>query len=163
MGERVAKAGVAVFIFNKKGQLLMGKRIHKYPEYGSGTWQVPGGKVTHLHGSWMDSAVREVEEETNLIVKVKDLNFLTTFDCRYPKLDIHYVCSFFMTQKFSGKLENVEPEKNEGWRWFDLESIPDNTFMDLKGIISDNFINWTIAIDGLNMTDRSYERFIEGK
>jgi len=162
MGERVAKAGVAVFIFNKKGQLLIGKRIHKYPEYGSGKWQLPGGKITHLE-CWKKSAVREIKEETNLIVNPKNLEFVTTNDCRYPNLDIHYVCSFFMTQKFSGKLGNPEDTKNEGWRWFDLESIPDNTFMDLKGIISDNFIHWTIAIDGLKMTDRGYERFIEGK
>jgi len=163
MEERVAKAGVAVFIFNEKGQLLMGRRIHKYPEYGDGKWQIPGGKVTHLQGSWKDSAVREIKEETNLDVEVKDLKFVTTNDSQYPTLDIHYVCSFFMTTKFSGKLKNMEEDKCEEWVWFDLESIPYDTFMNLIGIIRENFMTWMISLDGVEMTDLAYQRFVEGK
>ncbi|CBQ73543.1 conserved hypothetical protein [Sporisorium reilianum SRZ2] len=61
----VPRVGVAVFVSNEKGHILIGKRTGSH---GAGTLALPGGHL-ELHESFYDCAAREVYEETGLILE----------------------------------------------------------------------------------------------
>lgn len=58
----IPRVGVAVFVINEKGHVLVGKRNGSH---GAGTLALPGGYL-ELHESFYDCAAREVYEETGL-------------------------------------------------------------------------------------------------
>ena len=61
----VPRVGVAVFVLNEKGHVLIGKRTGSR---GAGTLALPGGHL-ELHESFYDCAARETFEETGLILE----------------------------------------------------------------------------------------------
>lgn len=61
----VPRVGVAVFVINEKGNVLIGKRTGSH---GAGTLALPGGHL-ELHESFHECAAREVYEETGLILE----------------------------------------------------------------------------------------------
>ena len=61
----VPRVGVAVFVINEKGHILIGKRTGSH---GAGTLALPGGHL-ELHESFYECAAREVYEETGLVLE----------------------------------------------------------------------------------------------
>ncbi|SPO26321.1 uncharacterized protein UTRI_03910 [Ustilago trichophora] len=61
----VPRVGVAVYVINEKGHVLVGKRTGSH---GAGTLALPGGHL-ELHESFYECAAREVFEETGLILE----------------------------------------------------------------------------------------------
>ncbi|SPO26619.1 uncharacterized protein UTRI_03910_B [Ustilago trichophora] len=61
----VPRVGVAVYVINEKGHVLVGKRTGSH---GAGTLALPGGHL-ELHESFQECAAREVLEETGLILE----------------------------------------------------------------------------------------------
>ncbi len=63
-------------IFNE-GRLLLVKRVSN-DKVGGGTWETAGGKLDF--GETLEEAlIREVQEETSLLIKPRDLLYATTF------------------------------------------------------------------------------------
>lgn len=131
MDNRYAGAGVGVFVVNEKGQILVGIRLA--PEgYGLNEWQLPGGKIDHME-DWKDTCVREVAEETGLIVV--NPKFLTARNDTWPMVDKHFVTSFFVARAGSGAKPIVmEPTKCKEWRWVDIKDIPQPSFLTLREV-----------------------------
>ena len=65
----IPRVGVAVFVINEKGHVLVGKRIGSH---GAGTLALPGGHL-ELHESFHECAARETFEETGLILEPPQL------------------------------------------------------------------------------------------
>lgn len=61
----IPRVGVAVFVLNEKGHVLIGKRTGSH---GAGTLALPGGHL-ELHESFQECAARETFEETGLILE----------------------------------------------------------------------------------------------
>ena len=61
---------VDVVVFNKDGQVLLGKRLAKA---GYGTWGLPGGHVLDEE-QILDAAKREIKEELGDIAKIDIFN-----------------------------------------------------------------------------------------
>lgn len=61
----IPRVGVAVFVLNEKGHVLVGKRTGSH---GAGTLALPGGHL-ELHESFQDCAAREVYQETGLMLE----------------------------------------------------------------------------------------------
>ncbi|KAJ1025995.1 hypothetical protein NDA18_003655 [Ustilago nuda] len=61
----IPRVGVAVFVINEKGHVLVGKRKGSH---GAGTLALPGGHL-ELHESFQDCAARQVYQETGLILE----------------------------------------------------------------------------------------------
>ena len=61
----IPRVGVAVFVINEKGHILVGKRTGSH---GAGTLALPGGHL-ELHESFHECAARETYEETGLILE----------------------------------------------------------------------------------------------
>jgi 8-oxo-dGTP diphosphatase len=135
MKERVAQAGIAVFVLNEDNQVLLGVRIAK-PGNGNNEWQLPGGKITHME-DWIDTCKREVKEETDL--NIFDIHFVTARNQMFPHVDQHFVCSFFVARVFTGEPKVMEPKKCFKWEWVDIDDIPEVTFWPIKEIVSENY------------------------
>ncbi|OJJ86275.1 nucleotide triphosphate diphosphatase NUDT15 [Aspergillus glaucus CBS 516.65] len=118
--------GVGVFVFNSKGQFVVGVRKGSH---GAGTLALPGG---HLEfGETFDAcAEREVLEETGL--NVRDLRFLTATNSVMKDVGKHYVTIYMggVVDDDDARPQLVEPEKCEGWRWATWEDIKNQSQAD---------------------------------
>lgn len=131
------EVGVAVIVQNERGQILLGKRKHSF---GDGMWQNPGGHL-EFGESPEAAALRELKEETGLIAVHKPQ--------RGPWVNVyvreerrHYICIFIQVWVFEGTPENLEPDKCEGWKWFDLDSLPTPLFYSMKKMIDNHDIDY---------------------
>ena len=91
-----------------------------------GQWTMPGGHIDEDDQSIEAGAVRELEEEANLICNISDLVFLGE-----PKSEKY----FFMTQSWTGEVDVDKPNPESGkiehddWKWVTIDEIKeiDNT------------------------------------
>lgn len=139
MEKNYPKIGVNVFAI-RDGKILMGKRIGKT---GYGTWCLPGGHF-EIGESLIDAAKRELKEETGIISD--NMEYLQLIND--PLENVHYVHINFIAKDFIGEPKVTEPDKFEEWRWFDLNSLPDQIFIGHQKFIP-AFINKINFIDKL--------------
>ena len=144
---KTPNVGVSVFIFDyssKVPHVLLGKRINKN-NFGDGQWQLPGGNI-ELFESSTDAARREAIEEAGLILKnTTKIGFTDNF---YPEINKHYVTVYFSAEIIKGlysnfdensrvKVDNLKPEKCEGWQWFPIDNLPKPLFGGIEEIIEE--------------------------
>ncbi len=67
-------------------------------------------------------------------MEIKNIRFVRLLNLKAyaPK---HYVDIGIVADWESGEPQNLEPEKCEGWEWFDLSEIPSNIFATCPSII----------------------------
>lgn len=124
------RVGVGVLIFNPKGQLLLGKRKNSH---GEGTWAPPGGHLEYGE-SLEECAIREAKEETGL--NLSSLAFYGLTNDVFAADNKHYISIFMVAYSKTGQdAENMEPDKVEEWRWFDLDSLPSPLFPTLENLL----------------------------
>lgn len=115
------KVAVAVFIL-KERKLMMGRRRNCV---GNSYFSVPSGHL-EFGESFEECAAREVKEETGLeIVKTEVLRVTNCIFSDKEKLE-HYVVVFvrsFLADP-NAITQNIEPEKCDGWGWYDFDSLP---------------------------------------
>jgi 8-oxo-dGTP diphosphatase len=124
--------GVGVFVI-KGDEFLLGLRKGSH---GAGEWALPGG---HLEPgeSFEDCCMREVSEETGLLIKnIKPLGFTNDI---FEEEGLHYVTLFFSAHIDGGELVLMEPDKCEEWRWFKNET-PSNIWPPLRQFLQNNAI-----------------------
>ena len=112
----------AAILLTKEDKVLLGKRKGGYMP---GAFGLPGGRVK-LGETLIKTSKRELTEETGL--KSKILKYLGVI--REDQKEYIFVHFIFVCEEFSGEVKNMEPEKCEGWEWFDLGKLPKNM---LKG------------------------------
>jgi len=119
MSNNRPKIGTGAIIFNDKGQLLFGKRTYNPTGYS-----VPGGHI-EFGETIEDCCKREVLEEAGIIIE--NLEIVTWGENIYLDKDHHSVSAFvFCTAKKGQEPKNMEPDKCDGWEWFDIDEIPKN-------------------------------------
>lgn len=124
---RRPKVGIAVFTV-RRGQVLLGKRKGSH---GAALWATPGG---HLEfGEEIETcAKRELCEETGLIAHSIRLGPWVNNVIENTK---HYVTIFTLTQEFEGEPQLMEPNKCEGWQWFDWDCLPTPLFPSIVSLL----------------------------
>lgn len=121
------KVGVGILVL-KEGAILLGERLSSH---GAGTWQIPGGHL-ELGGTFEETALRELEEETGLTdVKLEGLIALIN-DRVYGK---HFVTIGMLAEWRSGEPRAMEPEKSRNWGWFLPENLPSDIFLPSRNVI----------------------------
>jgi 8-oxo-dGTP diphosphatase len=127
------QVGVGVLIV-ENGRLLLGKRKGSH---GAGTWSAPGGHLEYGE-SVEDCAQREALEETNLTLKNLRLGPFT--NNVFESENKHYVTVFVLAAPASGALKTMEPQKCEGWEWFDWSNLPQPLFAPVVSLRSQGFV-----------------------
>ena len=120
------RVGVAVII-RDGDKILLGHRSKNKKDTGGiigrDTWTLPGGKQ-EFDETILDCAARETKEECNL--DVSDLQILTA--CDDIDVDRHFVTITTIANVYSGDLKIMEPEKEDEWKWFDINNLPTNLY-----------------------------------
>ncbi len=109
-GSNYAIAGISVFIFNEKGELLLTRQ----PRWKN-QWLIPGGKIEY--GESIEQAIkREVKEEVNLDIKnIKFFKFVELLKTKERPL-LHQIVNQFVAEVESGEVKLDEEGSEYGWR-----------------------------------------------
>jgi 8-oxo-dGTP diphosphatase len=116
-------------ILERDGKVLMGKRLNAV---GAGSYGMPGGHL-EFGESLQNCAKRELLEETGLIAE--ELEFVAIVSQPQTVTPQHYVHFVFKCSRFKGEPVNIEPDRCEGWEWFDINNLPANIFASQKDFI----------------------------
>lgn len=114
------KVGVGVMVL-KDGKVLLGRRKGSH---GEGEYAFPGGHMEYME-SFAETAKREVKEETGL--EVENIRFVCLVNLKKyaPK---HYVHIGLVADWEDGQPKVMEPNKSDGWDWYDLDKLPTPRF-----------------------------------
>ncbi|QTH80481.1 putative nudix hydrolase [Pseudomonas phage pPa_SNUABM_DT01] len=117
------RVGVGVIIM-RDNKILMGKRKGSH---GAGCYSVPGG---HLEfGENIGAcAKREVLEETGIVLLDPLVQGGYTNDI-FSEEGKHYATLFVVSRFNEGEAQNLEPEKCDGWAWYDMADLPQPLFL----------------------------------
>jgi len=117
MDKKLPKIGTGVIILNNKKQVLFGKRT-----YNPIGWSVPGGHIEYGE-TIIDCAKRETLEEAG--IEITSPKVMTIGENIFPDKNLHSITMFvFATADENQEPQNMEPDKCDGWQWFDINNIP---------------------------------------
>lgn len=130
--ENRPKVGLGVAIL-KEGKILFGKRKNAH---GEGSWCYPGGHL-EFNESWEECARREVMEETG--ITIKNLRFGTVTNDIFEKEGKHYITIIMIAEPDEGEVKVMEPDKCEGWNWFEWNNLPEPLFIPTQNLLKAGF------------------------
>ena len=84
--------------------------------------------------SFEQCAQRELLEEVGL--QAGDFKHIATTNDVFRDEEKHYVTLFMMAKDCRGEARVCEPDKCEGWAWFDLDNLPEPLFLPLENFYS---------------------------
>ena len=122
------KVGVAVILM-KDNKILMGKRKGLL---GQGFWAPPGGHL-EFGETFEECARREMKEETGL--EFNEIKQGPTTNDIFHENDKHYITVFMIAKYEKGNPEVLEPEKCEGWYWFEKSQLPTPLFLPVENFL----------------------------
>lgn len=106
--------GVCIILLNSKDEVLLGKRKNAYK---AGWFGMPGGRV-ELNEPLQSAVNRELDEETGLT------NITSTYVgvVRENQGSYDFIHFVFSAEIGDAQPKLGEPDKCEGWQWFDLSA-----------------------------------------
>ena len=117
---KIPKVGLGVMVF-KDGKVLLGKRKNAH---GAGEFAWPGGHL-EFGESFEACAKREAMEEAG--IEITNVRFIRLMNLKTYS-GKHYVDIGLAADWKSGETKVLEPDKCEGWEWYDLENLPQPLF-----------------------------------
>ena len=115
----------------RRGRVLLGRRRGSH---GVGDYAAPGGHI-EFGESFEQAARREVREETGL--EITELRLLSVGNYIFKRDDgeRHYIDVDFVCEAPAGEAQLMEPEKCDGWDWYDLDDLPRPLFIVTRRMI----------------------------
>ncbi len=116
-------AGLGV-ILEKDGKIVLGMRPPDPDKADSafrsaGEWCLPGGKLD-FGETLEDGAIREVKEETGIIIKNPEV--ISIHNCKNEHA--HFLTAGMIAREWEGEAKVMEPDEIVEWRWFDMNELP---------------------------------------
>ncbi|MCC2376957.1 NUDIX hydrolase [Bacillus wiedmannii] len=130
-------AGVAVAVFNEKGQILLQQRR-------SGIWAVPGGFV-ELGESTEEAGRREVLEETG--IEIGSLQLISVFSgkeffVKLPNGDEFYPITIaYLCKDIIGGTLKADGIESLHVQFFDINALPEKISPFIKKLIERNIVS----------------------
>ena len=124
--EQGVNVGVSVFVFNENKEILVG---HRTPD---DLWGLPGGGM-EAGETPEETAAREVEEETGIVIQSDKIDFATfTNDPMLQEKGEHWITLYFICyfEDWKGEPERKEKNKCSKWKWINVDNLPPNLFCD---------------------------------
>ncbi len=137
----IVRVGLACILIKKPNLVLIGKRAVKSASsshHGQSKIQLPGGHL-EFGESWEQCCAREVKEETDIDISRSTLFHVTNDVMVQDKK--HYITVFMLAEVNEEEPKNMEPHKNEYWRWVTWHDLRhdaeyrDNLFMPLHQLV----------------------------
>jgi mutator protein MutT len=127
---KITPAVYAFFI--KNGKILLSRRFQT--GWQDGNYSLPAG---HIDGgeTLRQAMARELSEEVGVEALLGDLNFTVIIHRNSGDISNERIDIFFLVKKWQGKIKNMEPEKCDDLRWFDLDNLPENMAPGIKEAI----------------------------
>ena len=124
-------AAAAIVTHNSK--VLFGKRRISANKF---VWQLPGGWID-MGESPAQAAVREVEEETGLMLGTLEFVALTNnvFSSENHSISLCFEAECLNPEQ----LELKEPEKCLGWQWHKWQEVEEKLFLPLANLKKSNY------------------------
>ena len=124
------------------GRILMGRR--RNTAFGAGQFHVPAGRL-ETDETILDGIIREAREETGIDLAAEDvaLPYVMHFRGQSDRLSL-----FFTADRWSGRIENREPDRCEGWDWGPVDRLPDDTVAYAKQAIGDLLAGKSLGLFG---------------
>jgi 8-oxo-dGTP diphosphatase len=127
---RRPQVGMGVLVM-RRGRVLLGRRRGSH---GAGFYAAPGGHI-EFGESFEEAAKREVREETGLRITALKLLSVGNYIFTRDGIELHYIDVDFVCEAPEGEVELLEPDKCEGWDWYDLDHLPQPIFVVTKRMI----------------------------
>lgn len=133
MNIRHSNIPVSHLLIVKEKKVLLIRRFNT--GYEDGNYSLIAGHVDE-NETFTKAIIREAKEEAGINIKSTDLKFVLLMH-RNSKQEINNERAdvFFMVQKWSGKLRNMEPEECDDFAWFSLDNLPENIIPYIKKAI----------------------------
>lgn len=135
--ENNIKVGVGLYIINENNELLLGLRKSNH---GNATWSPSGGKL-EFGEEFTDAAIRETKEETNLDINPEDIKIIGITNDLHISEKKHIITIHMITNKYSGDVKLMEPDKFEKWQWFSLDNLPEKLFLPVNNFLKNNSLS----------------------
>lgn len=114
----------AVIVHDRKQDRVLLLRRGPAATFAAGKWDLPVGK-SDPGEAVTDTAVRELHEETGLVVASADLRVAHIVHGRYGVESPNgFLTVVFATERWTGEPENREPHKHAEVRWWDAGALP---------------------------------------
>lgn len=127
--------------------LLLKRKVHN-------TWEVPGGKL-EANESPSQAVIREIYEETNMVLDPKKISFIRTLYIQYPEIDFTYHMFY---QNFSKKPHvKINHREHKDFIWVPINATKEmlSTLGELEALKHyKNFIN-NLQPTALSVTNES--------
>jgi len=122
------KAYVAAYlVLVKDGQILLLRRFNT--GYQDGNYSLVAG---HLDGSetTKQCIIREANEEAGIKINPEDLEIVHTMHRLAP--DREYFDIYLRAEKWTGNITNMEPNKCDELKWYQMDNLPNNMLPEIK-------------------------------
>lgn len=112
--------GVVIILSSKESPLrvLLGKRKNSYR---AGSYGLPGGRI-EVSEQLAQAAQRELLEETGLYAA--SMTLIGIVKDTQPDQGFDFIHFVFVCSKWNGEVALLEPDKCEGWAWYNLDELP---------------------------------------
>lgn len=123
MSEFINPACTADVILEKDGKILL---IKRGKEPFKGMWAFPGGHLELGQENVETCAVRELKEETGIIVELENLKLLAVYSDPDRDPRGHYIGHVYYAVEYSGELFADDDAVDAAW--FSINSLPSLAF-----------------------------------
>lgn len=109
-------------LLEKDNKILLMKR--KNTGYEDGKFSLPGGHV-EANEEIRKALIREAKEEVGIAIELKDMEFYKVLNRKINE-EQEYIDFIFRVKQWTGEIINMEEEKCEEIKWFNINEIPEN-------------------------------------
>ena len=124
--------GAVYVILCQNDDVLLGRRCNT--GFHDGDYSLVGGHI-EADEPVTQAVLRETQEEAGVILTPADLEFVHVMQRKNLDGPL-YFDFFFVVRRWSGEIQNGEPERCDDLRWFPLADLPTNLVPYVRNVLN---------------------------